>query len=414
MKKILLISVLLAGAAWLVFAKMGGAKQTEKIAAIKPEKAHAEVLADHHDKRWFWVWGNRAPSQIDGRAFLFNSEGKQLGQLNTGFWPNSLLPSEKRNELFSVETYFERGMRGARTDVVTVYDPTTLAAKREIKIPPKRMDALSNTGLAVLSDDERFLLVLNYTPAQSVSIVDLESSQFVTEVETPGCAAIYPAGARDFYSICGDGGFLHLRLDDSGKPVLRERIAPVFDAARDFLTTSASRSGDTWYFISSDNNAYALQMTPQDLKVTGKWSLVRDKERDKNWRISGVQHTAVHRASGRLYVLMHQGAPETREEPGTEAWVFDVKTHERVDRIELKELSLGIAVTQDSKPLLYSVDFFVPMPYPAMLWVFLTQGLDGIMKVMQNCITIYDVQSGKLLHKIDGIPTGYLNMALPW
>jgi len=414
MKKILLISVLLAGAAWLVFAKMGGAKQTEKIAAIKPEKAHAEVLADHRDKRWFWVWGNRAPSQIDGRAFLFNSEGKQLGQLNTGFWPNSLLPSEKRNELFSVETYFERGMRGARTDVVTVYDPTTLAAKREIKIPPKRMDALSNTGLAVLSDDERFLLVLNYTPAQSVSIVDLESSQFVTEVETPGCAAIYPAGARDFYSICGDGGFLHLRLDDSGKPVLRERIAPVFDAARDFLTTSASRSGDTWYFISSDNNAYALQMTPQDMKVTGKWSLVTDKERDKNWRISGVQHTAVHRASGRLYVLMHQGAPETREEPGTEAWVFDVKTHERVDRIELKELSLGIAVTQDSKPLLYSVDFFVPMPYPAMLWVFLTQGLDGIMKVMQNCITIYDVQSGKLLHKIDGIPTGYLNMALPW
>ena len=43
-----------------------------------------------------------------------------------------------------------------------------------------------------------------------------------------------------------------------------------------------------------------------------------------------------------------------------------------------------------------------------------TQGQDGIMKVLQNCITIYDSQNGKLLHKIDGLPVGYLNMVLPW
>ncbi len=383
-------------------------------AEIQPEQARAEVLANHQGKQWFWVWGNRAPAQIDGRAFLFNSDGRQLGQLNTGFWPNSLLPSEKRNELFSVETYFTRGLRGDRTDVVTVYDPNTLTAKREIRIPPKRMNSLSNTGLAVMSDDDRFLLVLNYTPAQSVSIVDLDTSQFVTEVDTPGCAALYPAGTRDFYSICGNGGFLHLRLDDSGKPVLRERIAPVFDVAHDHLTTSASRSGNTWYFVSIKSNAYAIEMTPSGLRLAGKWPLVSDRERDSNWRISGVQHTAIHKSDGQFYVLMHQGAPETSEEPGTEAWVFDVRTHQRTARIELKELSLGIGVTQGDKPLLYSVDFFVPMPYLAMLWVFLTQGQDGIMKVLQNCITIYDVGSGKLLHRIEGLPTGYLNMVLPW
>ncbi len=383
-------------------------------AEIQPEKARAEVLPNHSGKQWFWVWGNRAPSQIDGRAFLFNSDGKQLGQLNTGFWPNSLVPAEKRNELFSVETYFTRGLRGQRTDVVTVYDPATLSAKREILIPPKRINALGNTGLGVISDDERFLLILNYTPAQSISVVDLESNQFVTEIETPGCASIYPAGNRDFYSICGDGGFLHLRLNNNGKPLLRERIKPLFDPVRDFLTTSASRSGSTWYFVSSENNAYAIDMNADSAKVTAKWSLVSDKERDKNWRISGVQHTALHQRSGHLYVLMHQGAPETREEPGTEAWVYDIKTHTRVQRIELKELSLGIGVSQGAVPLLYSVDFFVPMPYLAMLWVFLTQGQDGIMKVLQNCITIYDSNSGKLLHRIDGLPTGYLNMVLPW
>ncbi len=47
-------------------------------AEIQPEKAHAEVLTDHVGKQWFWVWGNRAPAQIDGRAFLFDDNGKQL------------------------------------------------------------------------------------------------------------------------------------------------------------------------------------------------------------------------------------------------------------------------------------------------------------------------------------------------
>ena len=130
-----------------------------------------EVLQDHVGKGWFWVWGNHAPSQIDGRAILFDDNGKHLGELNTGYWPNSLIPSAKRDELFSVETYFSRGLRGDRTDVVTVYDPRTLKAKREIPIPPKRANALGNTGLAVMSDDERFLLIFNYTPAQSVSVV---------------------------------------------------------------------------------------------------------------------------------------------------------------------------------------------------------------------------------------------------
>jgi methylamine dehydrogenase heavy chain len=111
---------------------------------------------------------------------------------------------------------------------------------------------------------------------------------------------------------------------------------------------------------------------------------------------------------------MHQGAPETREEPGTEVWAYDVRSHQRVSRLELKDLSLGIGVSQGPVPRLYSVDFFVPMPYLAMLWVYFTQGQDGIMKVLQNCITIYDTQNGKLLHRIDGLPVGYLNMVLPW
>lgn len=383
-------------------------------APVPVEKAAVEILPDHSGKDWFWVWGNHAPSQVDGRALLFDGNGRNLGQLNTGFWPNNLIPSRTRSELYSVETYFSRGLRGQRTDVVTVYDGRTLSPLREIEIPPRRITALGSTGLSVVSDDERFLLVLNYTPAQSISVVNLAAGQFVTEFETPGCASIYPAGARDFYSICGDGSFLHVRLDDAGHPVLRQRTARMFDPVNDFLTTAASRIGPLWYFVSLQNNVYALQMTPAGVRRAGKWSLTTAKERKDDWRISGIQHTAVHRDSGRLFVLMHQGDPDTQQEPGTEVWVYDLKTQRRIERIELEELSIAIGVSQGARPRLYSVDFFWPMPKLATLWVYLTKGEDELMKSVQQCITVYDARDGEFLRRIDGLPPGYLSMVEPW
>ena len=189
-------------------------------AQIPVEKAVVETLGDHTSQGWFWIGGNRAPSQIDGRFFLFDDTGRMRGQLNNGFWPNTILPSKKSAEIYVPETYFARGLRGERTDVVTVYDGKTLLPKREVRIPPKRINALGSIGLEALTDDERFMLVFNYTPAQSVSVVDLKANRFVGEIETPGCASMYPAGDRDFYLICGDGGFLHVRLNEAGQVAL--------------------------------------------------------------------------------------------------------------------------------------------------------------------------------------------------
>jgi methylamine dehydrogenase heavy chain len=383
-------------------------------AGVPVEKAAVGILPDHSGKDWFWVWGNNAPSQVDGRALLFDGNGRNLGQLNTGFWPNNLIPSRKRSELYSVETYFGRGLRGQRTDVVTVYDGRTLSPLREIAIPPRRMNALGSTGLSVISDDERFLLVLNYTPAQSISVVNLAVGQFVTEFETPGCASIYPAGARDFYSICGDGSFLHVRLDDAGHPVLRQRTARMFDPVDDFLTTAASRNGSLWYFVSKQNNVYALQMTTAGVRRAARWSLTSAAERKDDWRISGVQHTALHRNSGRLFVLMHRGGPDTHQEPGTEVWVFDVKKQSRIESIKLEELSIAIGVSQGADPRLYSVDFFWPMPTAAKLWIYLTKGESELMKSVQQCITVYDAGDGEFLRRIDDLPPGYLSMVEPW
>ncbi|UUT22910.1 amine dehydrogenase large subunit [Pseudomonas sp. T8] len=387
---------------------------TPVMAQIEPEQAYVATLTAHKDQRWFWVWGNNAPNMVDGRAYLFDADGKNLGQLSTGMWFNSLLPSHKRDELYAIETYFSRGTRGIRSDMITVYDAKTLSPKREISIPSKRLNALTNTGLSVLSDDERFLLVLNFTPAQSISIVDLENNRFVSEVATSGCASIYPAGERDFYSICGNGGFLHLRLDEQGKPNVMERTEPLFDPLKDLLLTAASRMGDTWYFVSQQNQAYAIQMNASGIQLTRRWSLISDEERADGWSIAGNQGTALHQESGRLFVLMHKDKLENYQKPGTEVWVYNVKTKQRITRIELKEQSTAIGVSQGPQPLLYSVDWIVPMPFLFTTWIYLTEGEEGLVPLLRQGVNLYDADNGKHLRSIGDLPVGFLNMVQPW
>ena len=305
-------------------------------------------------------------------------------------------------------------MRGTRSDVVTVYDSKTLGPKREIEIAPKRMTALTSTGLSVLSDDERFLLVLNFTPAQSISIVDLQTNRFVGEVATPGCASIYPAGPRDFYSICGNGGFFHLRLDDNGQVLAQERTAPAFDPLQDLLLTTGSRMGDTWYFVSQKNYAYGIRMNADGIAANQRWSLVSEAERKDGWGVAGNHGTAVHERSGRLFVLMHKDKPENYQKPGTEVWVYDTRTQQRLARIELKEQSTAIGVSQGEQPRLYSLDWLVPMPMLFTTWIYLTEGDAGLTPLLRQGVNLYDADSGKHLRSVGDIPPGFLNVVAPW
>src|SRR5690606_20060497 len=88
-------------------------------AGFQPEQARVEVLGDHRGQDWFWIWGSNAPHMVDGRAYLFDDDGRNLGQLNTGIWPGGLVFSRSRDELYASEIYFSRGVRGTRSDVVT-------------------------------------------------------------------------------------------------------------------------------------------------------------------------------------------------------------------------------------------------------------------------------------------------------
>lgn len=389
------------------------------IATLSPalsefEVATVETLPDHEGKGWFWVAGSRMPHATDGRAFLFDENGKQLGQLMTGYWFANLVPADRRGEILAVETYFSRGTRGKRTDLIAAYDPNTLSPLWEVEIPPKRINPVKPTGSAVLSDDEKFLLVVNYTPAQSVSIVDVENRRFVQEIETPGCSVLYAGGNRDFFSICGDGGFLHLRVSETGQTTIVERTAPLFDPVSDFLSIAASRIGDIWYFVSKQNNVYAIRMTEQGIILTDQWSLVTKSERGSDWRISGFQHTAAHDASGRLFVLMHQGEEHTFEQPGTHVWIYDVAEKKKIKEVAMRDLTMGIGVSQGEQPKILTLDFHLPIPYLAVIWMYITQGEESLSAIAQQVVNMYDAGTGKHLGRTDALPNGAVIDVQAW
>ena len=82
-----------------------------------------------------WVWVNDFvfPHMPDGQAILVDGDsGRFLGMLSTGFGFSRLVLAKDGKIVFSPETYFSRGTRGTRTDVVTMYDPVHLAPIGEI------------------------------------------------------------------------------------------------------------------------------------------------------------------------------------------------------------------------------------------------------------------------------------------
>src|SRR5262245_14259708 len=210
------------------------------------------------------------------------------------------LPAPDRPEIYIPETYFERGVRGTRTDVVTIYDARTLAPIQEIGIPPKRAEYFPGNAANALSDDGRFLAVFNLTPVSSLSIVDVVARRFTSEVPTPGCSLVFAAGPRRFFMLCANGSALTVELDDGGQPVNISRGQPFFDPQKDPLTEKAVRRGSTWLFTSFDGNIQPIDVSGATLAIGERWPLFDDADRKASWRIGGAQHLAVHAPSGRL------------------------------------------------------------------------------------------------------------------
>ena len=302
---------------------------------------HSLSLADRPAPHAFWM-----SDIVLHRTALFDADAGELrgtissGTAGVGFVIFPLFGRD-RPEIYLPETYYDRGVRGKRTDVVTIYDAQTLLPVQEIGIPSKRAEYFPGNAANALSDDGRFLAVFNLTPVTSLSIVDVVARRFTSEVPAPGCSLVFSAGPRRFFMLCANGSALTVILDDGGQPISISRGQPFFDPAADPLTEKAVRRGNTWLFASFEGHIQPIEVGGDELAVGERWSLFDDADRAAQWRIGGAQHLAVHAASGRLYVLVHRGGRDTHKQPGTEVWVYDLATRRRVQRIVTAHLYLS-------------------------------------------------------------------------
>lgn len=335
-----------------------------------------------------------------------------LGQISTGYLNSTPLFARSGNEFYVVETYLSRGSRGERSDVVTIYQTETLLPVAEVLLPPKRAINASPAGNAALSDDDRFLAVFNQDPGSSLSIVDVRERRLAGEIPIAGCGCAFAAGARRFVSLCQDGALLSLTLDERGQPAALTRSQSFFDPEQDPVTEKAVRHGNRWLFASFDGWLYPVDVSESEPRFLERWSLLSDAERSEGFRIGGNQHLAVHEKRGRLYSLVHEGGEWSHKDPGSELWVYDLASQQRLARIELASPGLTFMGR--------SLEFGQDWPWPLNR---ISPGIVGLMPAMignvavtqddhplilttseiSGSLVLHDLDSGELLRRV---PTG--------
>jgi len=284
-----------------------------------------------------WVW--LGDLLLRRSALIDADSGRYRGTLPGSVGAIVPLPSPDGREIHLASTFYSRAVRGERSDVLTTFDARSLRVIGEIALPPRRADYVGWAQTSALSDDGRFAAVFNLIPATSLSIVDLAERRFAGEIATPGCHLAYPAGARRFAMLCGDGTLQLITLDAQGGEARRTRSPVFFDAQGDPVTEKAVRIGDRWLFVSFEGWLHEVDLSGEAPAFPEPWSLLDDADRAAGWRIGGVQHLAAHEGRGELYSLVHHGGPDTHKQAGEEVWVYDLATHARVRRIAVPNLA---------------------------------------------------------------------------
>jgi len=256
-----------------------------------------------------------------------------------------------RGEFYAAVSNYSRGSYGARSDALVVHDYANLSPVAEIDIPNKIVSLNFRAYIGLMSEGKH-IGVSNMTPAQSVSIVDIESREFVGEISTPGCALIMPVANNDFLTICGDGTLMLIGLDSNGAETNRVRSDEFFDVQVDPVYDRPVETAGGWFLFSHGGKAFDVSMSGDQILVSGPWDLVSEEDSEEGWWPGGGQLATIHKDLGLLYVIMHQGEQYSHHEPGSEVWVFSLESRRRIERIEFETPVSTIMVTQEAEPLL--------------------------------------------------------------
>jgi methylamine dehydrogenase heavy chain len=301
--------------------------------------------------------------------------GKIEGSIPAGYVPNLAISPDNSSFLVS-ETYWAHGYRGKREDLVSIWDAKTLNLIKEIPLPGRALVGGKLHNFQLSADGSKAYVYI-MLPASSVVWLDLKKRVVGGTVEVPGCSLIFPWGNSDFASLCGDGSLALVNLSGSGQAVVTHS-KPFFDATSDPIYDNSFIDPTTGkaLFISYTGLVYQAKLGP-DAVIEKPWSIQQAAGfapagtgvQELAWRPGGGQPAAYHKASGRLFVLMHMGTYWTHKQGGTEVWVLDTNTRKLVKRIPLQPIPTSglandhppfygvIGVSQDSaKPLIYLVN----------------------------------------------------------
>jgi methylamine dehydrogenase heavy chain len=345
--------------AHLRFAALSLALAARAIAAPPPLPAeHLSVQSlPPQSPHWVYVYDEAFDNEIDARVHLFDGDSyRRLGQIGAGFLPSVAISPDGATTAVAT-TYFARGSRGARTDVVEFTDNATLANTGEIVLPSKRAQTSPTLFNVAYSADGHFLYAAYITPAASFGVLDPAHKTVLGEIDTAGCVLVVPSGPNRVSSICESGRLLTVTLDAQGHEASRAMSEAFFDADKDPVFVQGIPTTQGYVFLSFLGEVHEGDFTGGQPSFAPPWSLVSAAEKG-HWRPGAEQVGAIHRALGRLYVPMHQGGEGTHKDGGTEIWVFDLASHRRLARWALQAQGrsrvLAVQVSQDPAPILFA------------------------------------------------------------
>jgi methylamine dehydrogenase heavy chain len=333
---------------------------TGSAAAVPPplpaehlEVAHLPPMNPH----WVFIVDEALFNEVDARIFVYDGDHhRHLGQIDAGYYPGFAMSPDRKTTAVSA-TYWSRGWHGTRTDVVEFTDNATLAFQGEVVLPAKRMQGPPTPFNLGYSPDQRFVYASNLSPAASFTVVDVAKHEVAAEIDTDGCVLVIPTGPRHVSSLCENGRILTVTLGEDGREAARSLSTPFFNADRDPIFVQGIPTAHDVLFLSFLGDVYPVTFAAGTPRFGATWPLVTPAERGK-WRPGGNQMGAISRTLARLYVPMHVGGEGSHKQGGTEIWVFDTDSHQRVARWPVDHKRFGAVltaqVTNDAEPLLFA------------------------------------------------------------
>ena len=305
-------------------------------------------------------WVITSGTNNNGGMPVFDTDsGKMQGQIvNYG---GNLAIDPNGKYFYTSETFYAHRNRGARDDVVTIWDASTLNVVKEIKIPG-RMIVGGHIQNFQVSADGSHGFVYNMMPSSSVIVTDLVKQEVEQTVELPGCAGVYVNNTGGFASLCSDGSLASVSFAGGKANIVRSK--PFFNAILDPIydnSVSDPKTGKATFLTYSGLIYQAdlgLNTTPQaawSIQVAADMKKAEAAPQAAAWYPGGGQPLAVHFADNHIYVLMHLGEYWTHVESGTEVWILDGNSHKLIKRANLPEGVMGadIQVSQGDNPKVF-------------------------------------------------------------